>query len=150
MASAAPTLLQRGAATPSRRLSAAAKLRLATEIVATHVGIRRSLRRIGLSATVEALRVRPLAVGGSLNEQRRTALRLAHAVGRTLSVLPGDTRCLMRSLVLTRLLSRRGMQSTLVIGARVAPDFGAHAWVEIGGRAVPPDADAGYGRLLEL
>ena len=78
------------------------------------------------------------------------ALRLAQAVGRTLSPLPGDTRCLMRSLVLSSLLSRRGLESTLVIGARTAPEFAAHAWVEMGGRPVLPDGGETYRRLLEL
>ena len=35
--------------------------------------------------------------------------RLGHAVARTLRVLPADSRCLMQSLVLTRLLARRGI-----------------------------------------
>ncbi|HEV3321193.1 MAG TPA: lasso peptide biosynthesis B2 protein [Solirubrobacteraceae bacterium] len=78
------------------------------------------------------------------------AHRLGRAVGRTLRLLPGDTRCLARSLVLTRLLARRGIPAKLVIGARADPDFLAHAWVECAGHAVLPAGDGSYGRLVEL
>jgi hypothetical protein len=64
--------------------------------------------------------------------------------------LPGDTRCLARSLVLTQLLARRGIPSRLVIGARPAPRFLAHAWVEHAGQPVLPIGDGSFGRLVEL
>jgi hypothetical protein len=78
------------------------------------------------------------------------AVRLGRAVARTLRLVPGDTRCLARSLVLTTLLARRGIQAKLVIGARPEPDFRAHAWVECAGHAVLPPGDGAYGRLVEL
>ncbi len=78
------------------------------------------------------------------------ARRLARAVVATLRLLPGDTRCLLRSLVLTRLLARRGIPSRLVIAARTDPEFLAHAWVECGGAPVLDPGDETFGRLVEL
>jgi hypothetical protein len=78
------------------------------------------------------------------------ARQLGRAVTRVLGLLPGDTRCLVRSLVLTRLLARRGAQSKLVIGTRTGPDFLAHAWVECGGVPVLSAGDGSFARLAEL
>jgi hypothetical protein len=47
------------------------------------------------------------------------------------------------------MLERRGIAQTLVVAVRPRP-FGAHAWVEVAGKPVLPDADAGYERILEL
>jgi hypothetical protein len=71
-------------------------------------------------------------------------------VTRLLSHVPGDTRCLARSLVVTRLLARRGVQAKLVIGARTEPEFLAHAWVEHDGEPVLDPGDGSFGRLVEL
>jgi hypothetical protein len=49
----------------------------------------------------------------------------------------------MRSLVLTALLSRRGIASTLVIGVRPGGEFGAHAWVEHEGAPLLPSGATG-------
>jgi hypothetical protein len=49
-----------------------------------------------------------------------------------------------------RLLARRGIASRLVIGARTAPDFLAHAWVEHDGKPVLSMLDGSFGRLVEL
>lgn len=78
------------------------------------------------------------------------AARLGYAVSKTLRVLPTDSRCLVQALVLTRLLSIRGISSRLVIGARSQPDFAAHAWVEHAGQPVLPAAEYGDSRLIEL
>ena len=43
--------------------------------------------------------------------------------------------CLQRSVVLVRLLRRRGVRAELVIGYRQMP-FESHAWVEVAGRVV--------------
>lgn len=79
-----------------------------------------------------------------------TGFRLGNAVTRTLAVLPTDSRCLMRSLVMITLLSRRGIAAELVIGVRTEDEtFAAHAWVEYAGRPLlPPGAD--FLRLAEL
>lgn len=78
------------------------------------------------------------------------AIRLGAAVTRLLTNVPGDTRCLARSLVMTRLLARRGIQAKLVIGARTDPEFLAHAWVEHDGNPVLDPGDSSFGRLVEL
>jgi len=109
------------------------------------------MRRQPLPEAVAALRSesgggRPLiddAASAHLN-----AVRLGHAVERTLAPLPTDSRCLIRSLVTTRLLARRGISSSLVLGVRPGEELKAHAWVEQEGR---PVLDAGdYERLTEL
>jgi len=127
-------------------------VRLASEIVASYLQVRRALRRAPIDSVTATLRSQvsaagsPGGPGGTLVE----ASRLGRAVVRTLSLIPGDTRCLMRSLVLTRLLARRGMHAKLVIGARAAPDFLAHAWVEYHGHPVLSPGDGSFGRLVEL
>ena len=78
------------------------------------------------------------------------AAHLGWAVYRTLRVLPTDSRCLVQSLVLSRMLAARGIQSTLVIGAHSQPQFTAHAWVEHEGRPVLPPRGYQDSRLIEL
>jgi hypothetical protein len=135
---------------PARRLRPAERARLAAEIVAAYAQARRELRRAPIESVVAALRSEaPLPqlapAPGALGE----ACRLGWVVTRTLRLMPGDTRCLARSLVLTRLLARRGIPAKLVIGARAAPEFLAHAWVEYDGQPVLSPGD-GFGRLVEL
>ncbi len=147
-------LARRGAPPParlpiSRDLSLGERGRLATEILAAYVLARRELRRASIGAAVERLRASATArvsAEGTLAEARH----LGRAVARTLALVPGDTRCLVRSLVLTQLLSRRGIPSTLVIGARTGPDFLAHAWIEHDGEPVLSPGDGSFGRLVEL
>lgn len=99
--------------------------------------------RAGCGATPEAWEA------GS-REEWLIAARLGNAVGRTLRILPTDSRCLVQSLVLSRLLSARGISSTLVIGAHSRPEFAAHAWVEHEGHPVLPQQGFQDSRLLEL
>jgi len=84
------------------------------------------------------------------HSDRPLARRLARAVSRTLRLLPTDSRCLSRALVLDTLLTRRSLQSVVVIAARAEPDFVAHAWVEHDGIPVLPAGSAGYQRLIDL
>jgi hypothetical protein len=42
------------------------------------------------------------------------------------------------ALVLTRMLARRGIATTFVLGVRAQPQFAAHAWIELGGVALLP------------
>ena len=133
----------------SERLSHRERIRLAAEIVAAFVQARRELRRAPIAEVVATLRSespKPAATDHTLEE----AWRLGNAVARTLTFVPGDTRCLARSLVLTRLLARRGIAAKLVIGARPAPEFLAHAWVEYDGDPVLDPGDGSFGRLVEL
>ena len=127
------------------------RARLAGEIVIAYVHTRRAMRRDPFARVLECARgsasctrERPEAI--SLAEARR----LGGAVGRTLALLPGDTRCLARSLVLMRLLSARGIQAKLVIATRTGPQFGAHAWVEHAGEPLLCPGDGSFGRLVEL
>jgi hypothetical protein len=76
--------------------------------------------------------------------------RLARAVTRVLSLLPTDSRCLVRSLVLLRLLAKRGVASTLVIGVRPGPEFAAHAWIECAGESLIPNGAGEFSRLAEI
>jgi hypothetical protein len=124
--------------------------RLAVEIVAAYVRARRELRRAPITEVVERLRLpvsaQPIEGVYLLYEARR----LGRAVVRALTVLPGDTRCLRRSLVLLQLLSRRGIEAELVIGTRTSPDFLAHAWVEHDGEPVLSPGDGSFNRLVAL
>jgi len=136
---------------PARRLSLSERWRLAGEIILAYLRVRRELRRSPIAAALAGLRpdppgAREAAGAVPLSEARR----LGRAVARTLTLIPGDTRCLTRSLVLTRLLARRGIPAKLVIGARATPRFSAHAWVECDGEAVLPRGDGSFGRLVEL
>ncbi len=78
------------------------------------------------------------------------ARRLAYAVSLTLALLPNDSHCLVRSLVLIELLATRGIAASLVIGTSGPADFSAHAWVKVGGEALLPAGAFASGRLAEL
>jgi Transglutaminase-like superfamily len=132
-------------------LARVTKLALGVEILAAYARVRWLLRRGDLTMTLKRLR----AEGGSAASRAPRhddlgGLRLGNAVGRTLRVLPTDSRCLMRSLVLSSLLARRQIDSSLVIGVRSDPSFAAHAWVEQDGEALLPAGDEHYLRLVEL
>jgi Transglutaminase-like superfamily len=133
-----------------RSLGTRGRLRLIVEIVVAYVNAYRAMRRVPIEQVVARLRA-DLPAGGREGPQAlEEAVRLGRAVVRTLAFLPGDTRCLRRSLVLTSLLARRGISAQLVIGARTAPEFLAHAWVEHEGNPVlSPEGDS-FGRLVEL
>jgi hypothetical protein len=134
-----------------QRLSQAERLQLASEIVAAYVQARRALRRLPIEQVVVSLRAsQPSTLDPVGAEALPEARRLGRAVTRMLALVPGDTRCLVRSLVLTRLLAKRGVPAKLVIGARSSPDFLAHAWVEHGGDPVLDPGDGSFGRLVEL
>lgn len=111
------------------------------------------MTRTDIRNTVEASRpgLDPAAPAPRLEPQAlQSAVRLSRVVDRTLSVLPTDSRCLVQALVLSRLLSRRGIASRIVIGAHSRDAFAAHAWVEYAGRAVQSPAGFERSRLLEL
>lgn len=128
------------------------KARLIAEISATYVRVRWLLRNRAFQDVAEAVRVEVGRESGTSVSKETTwfALRLGNAVERNLNHLPGDTRCLTRSLVLVRMLARRRIESTLVIGVRPAPSFAAHAWVELGGQALLSPIEFESGRLGEF
>ena len=132
------------------RLSHAARALLAIEILAAYVQSRRALRRAPIATVVTELRSRSPTAAAPIPDSLGEARHLGHAVARLLAHVPGDTRCLVRSLVVTRLLATRGIQAKLVIGARTAPVFLAHAWVEHDGDPVIDPGDDSFGRLVEL
>jgi len=134
-----------------RPLAPLERAQLGTEIVVAYARASRELRR----APIEEVMARLRAAGSQRSSaddaaELEEARRLGGAVVRTLRFLPGDTRCLRRSLVTVRLLARRGIAARLVIGARTAPDFLAHAWVEHDGVPVLAPGGSSFGRLVEL
>lgn len=131
-------------------LSTLDRLSLAREVLFTYVGVRRRMRHLGLRETVAALRAGD-SRGGPVEpdlESRCLGIRLGRATSRTLTLLPADSRCLMQSLVLLGMLSRRGIEAELVIGVRSKPEFAAHAWVVHGGTPLLPSGE--FGRLVGL
>jgi hypothetical protein len=120
---------------------------LVAEILVAYSRVRWDLRRAGLKATLASLRGQPAAVP---DEAVALGRRLAPVVARTLWVLPTESRCLMRSLVLTRLLARRGVSTELVISVRPGARFAAHAWIEHRGVALLPADAPAFERLVTL
>ncbi len=131
----------------ARPLSPIRRVRLLGELLAVYARVRWLVRRRGVPATVEVLR-NGVQDQHDADVARSIGLRLAHIVERSLRPLPTDTRCLMRSLVLTGLLARRGVRSEIGIGAEPGETFQAHAWVEHGGRALAPTL--GYAPLVRM
>ena len=129
------------------------KITLATEILASYVTVRWMMRRGEIRDVVLATRARlphAPAAPQPAPDTAVTAARLGYAVARTLRPLPADSRCLVQALVVSRLLSERGIPSTLVIGAHAQPEFAAHSWVEYEGRPVLSPAGFDDSRLVEL
>ena len=125
-------------------------MRLLTEILAGYARVTLALRRAPLPAVLAAVREAPPPGVRAPEMALGEAGRLGRAVARGLRIAPGDTRCLVRSLVLTRLLARRGLDTRVVIGARASPRFLAHAWVEYHGVPVLDPGDGSFERLTEL
>jgi hypothetical protein len=133
-----------------RRLGLVRRTVLAAEIVATYVNVRRLLRRHTLPQTVEALRGDGRRATDADDASLDLGRHLAWATVRTISVLPLDSRCLMRSLVLMRVLARRGMPATFVLSAAPGPQFEAHAWIEYAGDPLLVPAGAEHRDLVRL
>jgi hypothetical protein len=124
------------------------KVLLAAEIVSAYLPLVRLVRTNDVEAMVRAARKRDRPTSTvAPSDARVTAIRLGRMVERLTRWLPDD-RCLIRSLVVLRLLGQRGIPARLVIGVRAESGFGAHAWVEHDGRPILPAA--GFNRLLEL
>jgi hypothetical protein len=128
------------------------RVRLATEVLAVYVRVRWLVLRRGEVPAVPALRrgLREHVAAEPVGVRVRSGLRLGRAVMRVLRLLPADSRCLMRSLVLTGMLARRGVYAKVVIGVRAEPSFEAHAWVEVDGQPVLPTDESIYRRLVEI
>jgi hypothetical protein len=122
---------------------------LVAEVLVTYGEVRWSVRRRDLPTVVAGLRAprRRRAPRGALEADDR---RLSGAAVRVLERLPGDSRCLTRSLVVLALLARRGRDARLVLAARPGPAFAAHAWLERDGQALLPTRGFDDARLAEL
>jgi hypothetical protein len=133
------------------RLGALDRARLGAEILIAYLRVRWLLHSQTPIDAVASLRRH--ARGHQIRLPPGTDLlvgwRLAHAVSVTLSPLPTDVRCLFRSLTLLALMERRSLHPKLIISARPQP-FVAHAWIELYGQALLPDADDDHQRLVEL
>jgi len=137
--------------TSRRRLGVLERTRVIAEVLATYCSARWWLFRLTFPEAVAAARdvLGPTNLANGETELRSAGLRLGRAVERTLRALPVDSRCLVTALVLTRMLARRGIDSTFVLGVRATPRFGAHAWVERNGVALLPTT-SDFARLSEL
>ena len=136
--------------TPGHDFSPSEKLVLGTEIVRAYARARWWLGRTDLPRTVSVLRAHERSRRARAIDPTIEGMRLGNAVGRTLRHLPFDSRCLMRSLVLTSVLARRDIDATLVIAVRSKPRFAAHAWVEHDGVPLLVPAGPPFRRLLEI
>jgi Transglutaminase-like superfamily len=126
------------------------RLRTVAEIGATYWRARWWLFRLSFPAAVAAARdVAATSPEPAAERQTATAIQLGRAVERTLRLVPFDSRCLVKALVLTRMLSCRGIDSLFVIGVRSRSHFAAHAWLEREGVALLPTAND-YHRLRVL
>jgi hypothetical protein len=108
------------------------KLRLLSVVWTTAAAIVVGLRREKLPALVARL-------GTPEGRAKVPPALLSRAVSRGLRIGSWQPRCLIRALVLYRLLRAQGDDAVLVIGlADVRPTTEAHAWVELDGRDMGP------------
>jgi len=129
------------------------KVRLFVEILFAYARVRRILYCYELPRAVELLRSARCEPNRRFGEEELVAgggWRYALAVVKVLRLLPADSRCLVRSLVLMHVLARRGAETTFVLGVIPEPEFTAHAWIEHRGVPLLKPGRTGDGRLLEL
>jgi Transglutaminase-like superfamily len=132
------------------KLTLGPRIRMGCEVLITYLRVRWLMRNQDASHAVRSLRAaRHDTPSFEQGMELFAAWRVAHGVVGVLNRLPSDARCLFRSLTLLAMLQRRGISQTLVIAVRPEP-FAAHAWIEVNGHAMLPDADPGYERLMEL
>jgi hypothetical protein len=136
-------------AEPHPTLSTGERVRLVGEILGVYVKARWLISRGDLPTVMAKLRAGAEPTSLPLGRQELIGRRLAWIVSRVLSLLPTDSRCLIRSVTLSTLLARRGIPSSVVIGVRSEPEFAAHAWVEHDGSPLLPTEDV-FHRLHEV
>ena len=131
-----------------RPLPPIARLVLIAEVLVLYVRVRLGWRRRPLPELLEALRAprrrRPPP------DHPAAPYRLARVAERVTGRLPDDSRCLVSSLVLTGLLARRSVPTSLVIGVVGEAPFRAHAWVEHQGAPLLDPRTGEFERLTEL
>lgn len=121
------------------------KVRLFIRIWALTVQVAVALRNRPLPDLVESYRIGDTVEGHPICAPRK----LSAAVTRSLRLGPWQPRCLIRSMVLYRLMREQGEEAKLVIGLPQNPkDHIAHAWVEVRGIDIGPAP--GRGRNQEL
>lgn len=127
------------------------KVRLALEIVVLYGATRLRLAHDSLKLADDLPHVDPERTAGLSSEQTAAvAAYLSLAVVRTLGWPPTHASCLVRSLVLLRLLARWGISSSLVIGVRLKDgSLAAHAWVEYHGIPLLDSGGGDFARLLQ-
>lgn len=82
-----------------------------------------------LHAAIRAFTLRPRT------PRLRTRVIVCQALDVACALYPKQALCLQRSAVLVRMLRRRGIAASLVIGVQKIP-FKAHAWVEVAGEVI--------------
>lgn len=107
-----------------------------TEILGAYIRVRWWLLRSGLRGALYRVRnddgpFRPILSEAGHDE---SAQDLAYAVERVLRYAPGDSKGIVRSLVLIGLLDRRGWPARLMLGLDPGPRFESRAWVDCEGR----------------
>jgi hypothetical protein len=115
-------------------------------VAADYVFVRKVLADNPLPAAVGlAGKVKPSKAGAGL-----AVMQVSRAVDRCLLAGPLRTRCLIRAVVLHRMLRRQGLQTSVVIGLPdAAATTDAHAWVELDGRDLgPAPGRAGHRELV--
>lgn len=114
-------------------------MRLAVRVLWTYVVVRGNLHRQPLPGLVARLG----ATSGPAGRRYAPAL-LSWAVHRVLGMSPTEQTCLVRALILYRLLREQGDAPELVIGLPPRPtDHRAHAWVELDGVDLGPPPGRG-------
>jgi hypothetical protein len=132
------------------RLSLGGKARLTVEVYLAYGRARWLLWRRDLPAVVGTVERRATFTRRTDDSVLRLGARLGRITTRSLALLPTDSRCLVRSVVLMSLLARRGIATALVIGVKPGTEFEAHAWVERDGWPLLPAGAGTYSRLVEL
>ncbi|MCH9649197.1 MAG: lasso peptide biosynthesis B2 protein [Deltaproteobacteria bacterium] len=88
---------------------------------------------------------RPARTKSTLGRSGPEASQIALAIERAARRLPGGANCLDRSLTLWWLLHRQGLAADLKFGVRKnEAELEAHAWVEVGGRAINDSEDVSH------
>lgn len=124
------------------------RVRLIAEVMRAYVPLRISMRSNDLPAMLRRARG---ATPGGVRLSEPTPLQEAHRLSWIVRAVLGkqvtEKRCLIQSLVLVRMLDRRGIDNRLVLGVQ-ENGLGAHAWVEHRGTPVLPPR--GFERLAEF
>lgn len=90
----------------------------------------RDLRHHGMHCLAKEVAASPVKACEPLRAGE-IANRLGWAFAQSAFIMTGADQCLVRSLALARLLRRRNIAASLVLGVTASP-FSAHAWVQRG------------------